>query len=211
MCGRFSIMYDPAELEEMLGLEDVPVDLVPNVNVSPGDGIGVVIDGQKRNLEIFKWGLVPGWAKDPSIGNKMINARAETLIEKPSFRNAFARRRCLIPAGGFYEWRQEGGRKQPYLFQLKTQRPFTFAGLWEHWQDAHGNELYTCTIITTSPNDLLAEYHERMPVILDAENCWKWLEDKPLLELQKLLLPYPPEKMAEPLRVDPQILRRIAA
>ncbi|MHB8088906.1 MAG: SOS response-associated peptidase, partial [Anaerolineaceae bacterium] len=119
----------------MLGLADVPAELQPNPNVSPGDGVAVVTDGVQRSLDFFKWGLVPSWAKDISIGNKLINARAETLIEKSSFRNAFARRRCLIPASGFYEWRAEGGRKQPYLFQLADKKAFTFAGLWEHWQD----------------------------------------------------------------------------
>lgn len=194
----------------MLGLEDVPAELVPNENISPGDGIGVVIDGVKKNVEVFKWGLVPSWAKDPTIGNRLINARAETLTEKPSFRNAFTRRRCLIPAGGFYEWRPEGGGKQPYLFTLADQKAFTFAGLWEHWQDNQGNELYSCTIITTTPNPLLAEYHDRMPVILDSTNCWSWLEDQPVTQLQKMLEPYPAERMAQPQRVDPQKLRRFA-
>jgi len=194
----------------MLGLEDVPTGLVPNENVSPGDGVGVVIDGLKRRMDVFRWGLVPSWAKDISIGFRLINARAETLTEKPSFRNAFARRRCLIPAGGFYEWRKEGSLKQPYLFQLENRQAFTFAGLWEYWQDDQGNELYSCTIITTTPNDLLAEYHERMPVVLDAEHCWKWLEDRPVKELQNMLVPYPSEKMAQPVTVDPYLLKRNA-
>ena len=203
-------MYDPEELQDMLGLEDVPAELVPNENISPGEGIGVVTDGVKKTVQVFKWGLVPGWAKDPSIGNRLINARAETLVEKPSFRNAFTRRRCLIPAGGFYEWRQEGSRKQPYLFTLADHKAFTFAGLWEHWQDNQGNELYSCTIITTSPNPLLAEYHDRMPVILDSTCCWSWLENRPIQDLQKLLVPYPAERMSEPEAVDPFKLRRIA-
>ena len=203
-------MYDPEELQDMLGLEDVPAELVPNENISPGEGIGVVTDGVKKSVQVFKWGLVPGWSKDPAIGNKLINARAETLIEKPSFRNAFMRRRCLIPAGGFYEWRQEGSRKQPYLFTLADQKAFTLAGLWDHWQDNQGNELYSCTIITTTPNTLLAEYHDRMPVILDASNCWSWLENRPVQELQGMLVPYPAERMGEPVAVDPFKLRRIA-
>jgi putative SOS response-associated peptidase YedK len=208
MCGRFSIMYDPEEMKDMLGLEEVPDELVPNENISPGDGIAVVTDAVKRKVDIFKWGLVPGWAKDISIGNKLINARAETLIEKPSFRNAFNRRRCLIPASGFYEWKQEGSRKQPYLFQLADRKAFTFAGLWEHWEDNQGNELYSCTIITTAPNPMVAEYHDRMPVILDDANRWQWLENRPVLELQKLLGSYPAEKMAVPARMDPMVLRK---
>lgn len=209
MCGRFSIMYDPEELKDMLGLEEVPDELTPNENVSPGNGVAVVTDAVKRAVEIFHWGLVPGWAKDISIGNKLINARAETLSEKPSFRNAFSRRRCLIPASGFYEWKEEGSRKQPYLFQLADRNAFTFAGLWEHWEDNQGNELFSCTIITTTPNPLVAEYHDRMPVIFDAEHCWQWLENRPIAELQALLVPYPAEKMAYPLRIDPQVLRRL--
>jgi putative SOS response-associated peptidase YedK len=201
-------MYDPEELKDMLGLGEVPAELAPNQNISPGQGIAAVTDGQTRAVEIFKWGLVPGWAKDPAIGNKMINARAETLAEKPSFRNALARRRCLIPASGFYEWRQEGSRKQPYLFQLADEKMFTFAGLWEHWQDAHGNELKTCTIITTQPNQVLAEYHDRMPVILGVENRWQWLEDRPQPELLGMLSPFAAERMAEPVKMDTNELRR---
>lgn len=203
-------MYDPEELKDMLGLGDVPADLGPNQNISPGQGIPVVTDAQTRDVEIFKWGLVPGWAKDPAIGYKMINARAETLAEKPSFRNAFAKRRCLIPASGFYEWRQEGSRKQPYLFRLTDEKMFTFAGLWEHWQDAQGNELFSCTIITTQPNVVMAAYHDRMPVILGAENRWQWLENHPVSELQAFMKPFPADRMAAPVKVDPQELRTIA-
>jgi putative SOS response-associated peptidase YedK len=203
-------MYDTEELKDMLGLEEVPDEYTPNQNVSPGENIGVITDPVNRSLEFFRWGLVPGWAKDVSIGNKLINARAETLIEKPSFRSAFAKRRCLIPAGGFYEWRQEGSRKQPYLFQLADQNAFTFAGLWEHWQDNSGNELYSCTIITTQPNAMIADYHDRMPVILDASTCWQWLENRPVAELQPLLASYPAEKMAVPVKMDPNQLRKMA-
>jgi len=201
-------MYDPEELKDMLGLADVPSELAPNGNISPGDGEAVITDGVKRTLDFFKWGLVPSWAKDISIGYKMINARAETLAEKPSFRTAFARRRCLIPASGFYEWRQEGSRKQPYHFQLADKKAFTFAGLWEFWQDNQGNELYSCTIITTSPNLLVAKYHDRMPVIFDAQHCWDWLENRPVNELQGLLTAYPAEKMAEPVQLDPLSFRK---
>ncbi len=202
-------MYDPEELKDQLGLSEVPDELAPNGNISPGEGIAVVTDAVKRSVDIYKWGLVPSWAKDISIGNKLINARAETLSEKPSFRNAFSRRRCLIPASGFYEWRQEGARKQPYLFQLADHKAFTFAGLWEHWEDNQGNEIYSCTIITTVPNALLAQYHERMPVILDDSTRWQWLENRPQAEHQSMLIPYPVEKMAEPVRIDPQLLRRM--
>jgi len=192
----------------MLGLADVPEGLVPNENISPGQGVGVVTNAMDRKIEVFRWGLVPSWAKDPSIGYRMFNARAETLLEKPSFRNAFARRRCLIPAGGFYEWREEEGRKQPYLFQLQNRQAFTFAGLWDYWQDDQGSEILSCTIITTTPNDLLATYHDRMPVILDVDTCWSWLEERPLPQLQGMLAAYPAEKMAPPQRIDPLAFRK---
>ena len=203
-------MYDPEEMKDMLGLEEVPGEWVPNENISPGEGVAVVTDALKRKVDFYKWGLVPSWAKDISIGNKMINARAETLLEKPSFRNAFNRRRCLIPASGFYEWKQEGNKKQPYLFELVDQKAFSFAGLWEYWHDPQGNELYTCTIITTEPNELVAEYHNRMPVILNATDCWSWLENHPVADLQKMLTAYPAEQMAVPVKIAPQKLSRFA-
>jgi putative SOS response-associated peptidase YedK len=201
-------MYDPEELKDMLGLADVPAGLVPNENISPGQGVGVITNAMDRKIEVFRWGLVPSWAKDPSIGYRMFNARAETLSEKPSFRNAFARRRCLIPAGGFYEWREEEGRKQPYLFQLQNRKAFTFAGLWEYWQDDQGSEILSCTIITTTPNDLLASYHDRMPVILDADHCWSWLEERPSRNCRVCWRHNPAEKMAQPQRIDPLAFRK---
>lgn len=203
-------MFEPEELRVMLGLGEVPAELTPNHNISPGQGIPVVTNGTTRNVEIFKWGLVPGWAKNPSIGYKMINARAETIFEKPSFRNAFAKRRCLIPAGGFYEWKQEGNRKQSYLFQLKDKKPFTFAGLWERWQDECGDELLSCTIITTMPNALMAEYHDRMPVILNEKARWRWLENTAVTELREMLKPYPAEEMTSPRKLDPFELLKLA-
>ena len=125
----------------------------------------------------MRWGLIPSWAKDISIGSKMFNARAETIQEKPSFRTAFARRRCLIPADGFYEWqKQEKGPSKPFRFQLKGEQPFAFAGLWELWRSPEGDELKSCTIITTEANSLVAQVHPRMPVILDTNTCWQWLE-----------------------------------
>lgn len=186
------------ELREQLALGEMPVELTRNSNITPGLLIPVVIEPVNRNVELYKWGLVPGWAKDIQIGYKMINARAETLAEKPSFRVAFARQRCLILADGFYEWKSEGKQKQPYLFTVKNRAPFTFAGLWEKWRNSEGQELRTCTIITTSPNSLVADYHDRMPVILGSEDRWEWLAPKPVSELAKLLKPYPVDQMEEP-------------
>jgi putative SOS response-associated peptidase YedK len=204
-------MFENDELEEEFGIKPKAVDWLPNENVSPGEGVPVITDATERELKIMRWGLVPSWAKDPMIGYKLINARAETVSEKPSFRNSFTHRRCLIPASGFYEWLNMGGRKQPYKFTLKDQKLFSFAGLWDHWQDGKGKELITCSIITTVPNKIVAEYHDRMPVILDKEHYWEWLEDRTLSELQAMLVPYPVEKMAEPIMVNPMFFKKTSA
>ena len=195
-------MLEPEELRGQLGLGELPVDLVSNHNISPGMLVPVITNPLSRDVEMFKWGLVPGWAKDPKIGYKMFNARAETLSEKPSFRIPFLRRRCLIPADGFYEWKAINGRKHPFLFTLKDQAAFTFAGLWELWRDANGNELKSCTLITTTPNELIAQYHDRMPVILDAGTRWRWLEESDSIMLKSLLIPYDAEKMNFPDEVN---------
>jgi len=208
MCGRYILMFDNDELEEEFGIQPTAMDWPPNENVSPGEGVPVITDATKRELKIMRWGLVPGWAKDPTIGYKLINARAETVAEKPSFRNSFTHRRCLILANGFYEWLDTGSRKQPYKFTLKDQKLFAFAGLWDHWQDRNGNGLFTCSIITTMPNQVVAEYHDRMPVILEKEHLWDWVEDRPLHELLSMLRPYPVERMAEPVRIDPKFFQK---
>ncbi len=191
-------MIQPEELRAQLGLGEIPSELVSNRNISPGTLVPVVTDSKNRKVELYRWGLVPVWAKDPKIGYKTFNARAETISEKPTFRVPFLKRRCLIPADGFYEWKDEGGRKQPYLFTLKDQQPFTFAGLWEIWRDSNNTEIRSCTLITTTPNTLLAQYHDRMPVILDESSRWKWLEESDPVILQSLLVPYDSEKMSKP-------------
>ncbi len=190
------------ELREQLSLGEMPVELTPNSNITPGLNIPVVLDPISRNVELFKWGLVPGWAKDPQVGYKMINARAETVAEKPSFRVPFSRQRCLILADGFYEWKSVGERKKPFLFTLKNRAAFTFAGLWEKWRSPEGVELRTCTIITTTPNDLVAEFHDRMPVILGPENRWEWLSPNPIPFLQGLLMSYPADLMENPIMLE---------
>jgi len=151
-------------------------------NIAPTQQVPVILNDSDglRTLDGFQWGLVPHWAKDPSIGSKMINARAETLAEKPSFRNALVRRRCLVPADGFYEWKKEGegkaARKQPMRIHLKSGEAFAFAGLWEEWKQPDGSPLRTCTIITTAPNNLMSEIHNRMPAILRPEDEAAWLD-----------------------------------
>jgi len=153
----------------------------------------------------MRWGLIPSWAKDPSIGNKMINARCETLAEKPSFRNAFQKRRCLILADGFYEWQQiPNGRSVPYYFTLKDHSPFVFAGLWESWNSPTGQPLQTCTIITCPPNELVAPIHDRMPVILNRQAADNWIGQTSSPQLQALLSAYPANQMQR-VQVGPKV------
>jgi putative SOS response-associated peptidase YedK len=144
----------------------------------------------------MRWGLIPSWAKDESIGSKMINARSETLAEKPSFRNAYQRRRCLILSDGFYEWQKQAGRgSQPYYFSREDGKPFAFAGLWEFWKSPQGEDVLSCTIITTHANGVVSPVHERMPVMLTAGNAWDWLKPAPQEQLQQMLVPFPDELM----------------
>lgn len=197
MCGRFSFSGD--DIEERFDVELLKnLALTPRFNIAPGQDSPVVrhADG-KRTLRLHRWGLIPSWAKEASIGYKMINARAETLAEKPSFRKALERRRCLVPADGFYEWMKEGRLKIPVRFILKSRETFAFAGLWESWKKPDGTDLLSFTIITTAANALIKSIHERMPVILPRELEGAWL-DPALTDaaaLEKFLAPYPPDRM----------------
>lgn len=198
MCGRFTIMLDASEAKEAFDLQSIPADWRPRYNAAPGQPVAAVISAEHRNVEWLRWGLVPSWAKEASIGSKLINARAETIMEKPSFRTAFLRRRCLILADGFYEWqKQERQGSVPYLFQLEGRRPFALAGLWESWRDPQGQDLRTCTIITTSANDLVAQVHDRMPVIFRPERAREWLAEVDPGRLARLLVSYPSEEMTK--------------
>jgi putative SOS response-associated peptidase YedK len=198
MCGRFTLTVSPEQLQDQFGLsQPPPPDLVPRYNIAPSQAVAVVPNSEARKLEIFQWGLIPSWAKDPKIGNKLINARAETLAEKPSFRTALKRRRCLVVADGFYEWKKDGARKIPMYIQIEDGRPFGFAGLWEVWQPPDGSLLKTCTIITTEPNELTATIHNRMPAILPPEAYDAWLKpgELPAEEVLPLLRPYDARRM----------------
>ena len=200
MCGRFTLTVDPSDLQMTLDLGELPPDLEPHYNIAPTQPVAVVVDPQSRRVEMYRWGLIPSWAKDPTIGNRLINARAETLEEKPAFRTAFKRRRCAVLTDGFFEWkRAENGKrvtKQPYHIQLADAQPFAFAGLWEIWKSPEGQDLHTCTIVTTEPNDLMAEIHNRMPAILDKESMWDWLDPEASpISLHALLQPYPADRM----------------
>ncbi len=197
MCGRYTLKTPIDVLAEYFEAEDYPSSLAPSYNIAPTQEVVVVVEeDDERKLEVFRWGLIPSWAKDPAIGNKMINARAETVSEKPSFRSAFKKRRCLIVADGFYEWQKTDNGKQPYHFKMKDSSPFAFAGLWETW-DKEGEEICSCSIITTEANDLMGEIHHRMPVILHPENYGAWLdrgfdEKEALIDL---LRAYPSDEM----------------
>jgi putative SOS response-associated peptidase YedK len=199
MCGRFTMTVDPVQLREAFPWLDIREDWTPRFNIAPTQPVAVVPNRGDNRLDFFRWGLIPSWAKDPAIGNRLINARAETLAEKASFRNAFRRRRCLVLADGFYEWKTEAGskRKQPMYISLKTGQPFGFAGLWEIWTSPDGSEVLSCTIITTEPNALVREIHNRMPVILERDAYSVWLDpaEKQPQDLQDLLMPYPPGEM----------------
>ncbi|HNT30414.1 MAG TPA: SOS response-associated peptidase [bacterium] len=193
MCGRFFEFSPLSRILEEFSLDD-PGDLAvqPSYNIAPGQPVlAVTADSTGRHLARFRWGLIPSWARDESIGYKMINARAETAHEKPSFRSAFKQRRCLIIADGFYEWKREGGKKTPFAFRLADERPFGFAGLYEHWNSPEGKVLSTCTILTTTPNELIASVHDRMPVILPKAAEAAWLDAELIAPeaLQPLLQP----------------------
>jgi putative SOS response-associated peptidase YedK len=196
MCGRFSLAEDILQLQQYFEFE-LTEEISPRFNIAPSQQIlSVISDGQKRRAGTLKWGLVPSWAKDEKIGYKMINARSEGIDEKPSFKHAFKRRRCLILADGFYEWKKNEGSKQPYRFIMKSKEPFAFAGLWETWKK--GNQpLHSCTIITTTPNGVTKDVHDRMPVILPRDTYDLWLNPKydETEHLKSLLVPYPAEEM----------------
>ena len=192
MCGRFTIIAKMEEIQLRLGLGEMPGDWLPRYNVAPSQSIPVVIDADQRRVEWMQRGLVPFWAQTQAIGGKMINARAETVAEKPAFRQSFLQRRCLIIADGFYEWLKPGGRKVPsipYYFHEKNHLPFTFSGLWDQWEYPDGNILQSCTIITCPANETVLPVHDRMPVILDDEKRWDWLSRKDPQDLQSMLVP----------------------
>lgn len=193
MCGRYTLRSKPSEIAAAFGLFDVPADLTPRYNVAPTQSVlAVVFDSAagRRRLRPLVWGLVPPWADDPKIGNQLLNARAETIAEKPSFRDAFAHRRCLLVADGFYEWRRDGKAKQPFHIRRRDGRPFGLAGLFEHWQ-GNGRVIDSCTVVTTTPNELMAPLHDRMPVILDEADYTTWLDTNrgDVAQLQLMLKP----------------------
>ncbi|MBA4495576.1 SOS response-associated peptidase [Paenactinomyces guangxiensis] len=195
MCGRFTLFTEPGTLQERFEFE--VNELKPRYNIAPTQPVLAVMGGEQRKGTLLRWGLIPFWSKDTKIGNRMINARSETVHEKPSFKRLLKRQRCLILSSGFYEWKKTGNGKQPCFIRLASGEPFAFAGLWDHWKQGD-KEITSCTIITTIPNDLMKPIHHRMPAILRPEDEAAWLD--PGLEepnvLRSLLNPYPAEEMA---------------
>ena len=198
MCGRYTLRARPRAIAEDFDLPEVP-RIEPRFNISPNQPVAVIgFDSNEgtRRLDFLTWGLVPPWADDPGIGDHMINARAETVADKPSFRHAFRTQRCLVVADGFYEWKRQDGWKRPYFIHMKDDRPFAFAGLWEHWEK--GDEpIYSCTLLTTDANEVLAPIHDRMPVILPRSAYDLWLDPRvhDPKRLQHLLVPFAADEM----------------
>lgn len=193
MCGRYTITSDLDEIINAFSVEETNYDYSKRYNVAPTQLVpGIIYREGKRVLEGFKWGLIPFWSKDPKIAYKMINARAEGIEKKPAFRSLLKRNRILIPSNGFYEWRKEADGKQPYRFQMKSKEVYAFAGLYDTWRDPNGESISTCTIITTTPNKLVSDVHDRMPVILKDINGWLNHETEDILQF---LQPFSAEDM----------------
>ena len=195
MCGRFTLASETTDLESEFEGIQFPVQFAPRYNIAPSQPVLVIPNDAKGTADFFVWGLIPSWAKDPSIGNRLINARGETLAEKPAFRGPYKYKRCLIIADGFYEWKSTPGTKTkvPHYIGLATRKPFSFAGLWSEWHTSDGSELRSCTIVTTTPNSLLATIHNRMPLIIGPEDRQTWLDPAPKsdTDLRQLIRPYP--------------------
>lgn len=189
MCGRFQLSVKGRHISERFNVEVFDEFYKPSYNCAPSQKLPVITNEQPGMLSHFRWGLIPFWAKDPKIGYKMINTRAETIAGKPSFRQAFRKRRCLVPANGFYEWKKDAN-KTPFRIFLKGEDLFSMAGIWETWKDGEGKPVHTFSIITTTPNPLMEKIHNRMPVILHREDEATWLHADDEASLQGLLRPF---------------------
>jgi len=197
MCGRFVMKADPGELTDFFSLAGT-LDVSPRYNIAPSQLVAAVAGGTEgRTWRVFCWGLVPSWARDVKIGTRMINARSETVFDKPAFRTAVRRRRCLIPADGFYEWGAIGSVRQPYFISLKDGRPFAMGGIWEHWESPDGDVIESCAILTVEANELMSSFHHRMPVIIDRDEFDRWLDPAVIDRsgIEDLLAQYPSERM----------------
>lgn len=199
MCGRFALTAPASTITEIFQIDVLP-EILPRYNIAPTQDVHCVVEeGGERSVQAFKWGLIPSWAKDRKIGYKTINARSETAASKPAFRAAFRRRRVLVLADGFYEWKRQGKQKLPWLMQVDGGRPYGMAGLWETWVDPDTlEEVRSCTILTCGPNELMAPIHDRMPVILPEEAWSTWLDPQvqEVSMLQEMMRPFPAERMS---------------
>ena len=199
MCGRFTLTVNPDQIRKTFPGLQASDDVQPRYNIAPTQPVAVIPNDGRNRLDFFLWGLIPSWAKDPQIGSRLINARADGVAEKPSFRAAFRRRRCLVLADGFYEWKSEAGQKTktPMYIRMASGKPFGFAGLWEIWNAPDGSQILSCAIITTEPNALMQTIHNRMQVILGSESYAQWLrpDEASAVQLLPLLKPYPAEEM----------------
>ena len=205
MCGLYSLAKSPQETRALFHYVEEP-DFPPRAHVAPGQPIAVVrMEEGRRHFALVRWGFIPSWVKELKPGKPLINARAETVLEKPSFRNAMRRRRCLVPADGYYEWSGEAGRKTPYYVQRKDKGLFALAGLWEHWMGADGSELETAVLMTIAPNAELSTIHDRMPVIIEAKDYETWLTGD-TEDAAKLLRPSPDDSFT----LAPTVIGRAA-
>ena len=196
MCGRFTMTSPWELLKERFEVDIAESEYRLRYNAAPGQDLWVIPQTTPNQAQLYHWGLVPFWAKDPKIGNRLINARAETVAEKPAFRTPFRKHRCLVLADGFYEWDKKGAKRVPYRVVLYDKKPFAFAGICDYWKDKDGNELKSFSIITTDANDLIARIHDRMPVILSRKDEKVWLDPGlDINEATKMLHPYPAEEM----------------
>jgi putative SOS response-associated peptidase YedK len=200
MCGRFTLTVNPADLQDTFSNYNFPARFAPRFNIAPSQPVLAIPNDNKLAADFFVWGLIPMWAKDPTIGSRLINARGETLAEKPSFRGSYRHKRCIILADGFYEWKTFGDRKNktPYYIHMQDRQPFGIAGLWDSWESPDGSSIKTCTIITTTPNELMEKIHDRMPVILHSRDYAKWLDAAPQTpeNLQPLIKPFSADAMS---------------
>lgn len=196
MCGRFAISHIPGFFSRFM-IHDPEIELRPRYNIAPTQDVPIIISESQYMVVMMKWGLVPFWAKDPKIGNRLINARAETIATSPAFRASVKKRRCLVPATGFFEWRKANDRRTPYYCHLKDDSFFAFAGLYDRWKTPDGTDLMTFTIVTTVPNALISKLHNRMPVMLQRKHEETWLGHEQLdpSELKRMLGPYPTNEM----------------
>ncbi len=221
MCGRFEIHSTLEIIAKVFGIDSITFDYEPSYNVAPSQDILLVVNDGKRRLIKSRWGFVPSWSKELSAGYKMINARAESVADKPSFQQAFQNQRCLVVADGFYEWKKEGTKKRPFYIRLKNGQPFGFVGLYNIWKTPEGEQIYTSTIITTDANEIVQPLHDRMPVIAEPDQYDLWLDprihDKTLL--RNVLKPFLSEglevyevtpKVNSPKNNSPENIQRIA-